>query len=471
MAQIETIEEARQSELRALLKLAGPIALMMVGQATLGLVDTLVVGRLGPLELGAVALGNSLFLVVALMGVGIICGLDPMMSQAVGALEPERAWRYLGQGLWVAAGLSAVLLVPLAAGPSLLVAWGVDPALAEMTGHYVVGRLPGLPCMFVAVCAREYLQSIGRPTSLAWTALWANVINLGGDLLFVYGGAGLPAWAGPLRSVPAMGVAGAAFVTSICMLFQATLMAWAALRARPLDAEVGRWRPERAVILQIVRLGLPIGLQSGAELCIFFVLSVFAGRLGTVELATHQLALTVSTCTFSVALGFANGGSVRLGLAIGARAEQRSRRAVAAAYGATSATGAVMGIVIILFSSSLAGWMTTSAATIAAAVPVMTAMAMYQLCEAVQGVGSGLMRGAGRTRTVLLTNLGSAYAVGLPLAAFLAFQAGMGVAGLWWAMTVAFGGGGAFLAWRLVRLVDEGIEPLQAVGAPAGDKA
>jgi MATE family multidrug resistance protein len=297
-------------------------------------------------------------------------------------------------------------------------------------------------------------------------AVAANLANVPADLFLVFGGAGLPAWAGPLRAFPPLGAAGAAVATSLCALLQFLVLA-AAVRAVPLP---GGRAPARRLELAAQRgalaVGLPIGLHMGAEVGIFALVGFLAARLGAVPLATHQLALSIATLTFAVAVGFGNAGSVRVGWAVGARDREAARRAGLAAFGAGGAFMALAALVFFAFPAAVARAMTDDPALVEAAVPLLRVAAVFQISDGLQAVGAGVLRGAGETRFTFLANLAGHWALGVPAAVLLGFTLGAGVTGLWWGFVLGLSAVGAALLVRFLRISSREIAPL-AERAPA----
>ena len=186
------------------MRLAIPLAAANLGQVLIGAVDTAVVGRLGEVELGAAGLGNSVYFVVIVVGMGIMLGLDPLVAQAIGAEEPVEARRMLWQGSWLALLLGAPLAITVAGLGVLLERFGIGAATAEATRAYMFARLPGLVPFLVFVACRSYLQavSITRPVVLA--VVIANVVNLPLSWALVFGDAGLAKLGLPALGVPAL---------------------------------------------------------------------------------------------------------------------------------------------------------------------------------------------------------------------------------------------------------------------------
>jgi MATE family multidrug resistance protein len=482
---------ALRQELAALLVLAVPMALTQGGQALMGVVDVAVLGHAGQVALTATHVGNSLYFGLAIFGMGVMHGLDPLVAQALGAGDPVRARRLVWQGLWLALGLTVTLGPAIALAPRGLVAFGalagralgvplgITPEVAGLAERFVLWRLPSLPFFFGYFALRAYLQGHGRVRPLVVAVVAANVLNLGGDLLLVFGGAGLPGWAGPLRSIPAMGVAGAALSTALCSVLQAAVLA-AGVRAltrvngcspagepaRPASPRPA-WRPDPHALGLALRVGLPAGLHMFAEVSFFALASILSAAFGTAPGAAHAIALQVASLTFTVATGVGNAGSVRVARAVGARDREGARRAGVAALVAGGGYMACTALVLLTLPWWVARAMTDDPAILAIAVPLLRVAACFQLFDGLQGVGAGVLRGAGETRFTFLANMVAYWVVGLPVTLALVSWVGLGVFGLWAGFVVSLAVVAACLVWRFHTLSSREIAPLASAVPPA----
>ena len=419
-------------ELRQLVALAVPLAAAQAGTQLMTLVDLAVLGRLGAREIAAAGLANGIFYALAMIGMGISHGVDPLISQAIGAGDRLRARSILWQGVWLALVSSAGITVLMLLAPLILRPFGVQAELVPMTTTYLAIRAIGLAPFLVFLVVRSYLQAhhITRPMIAAMVA--ANVLNLFGDILLVFGGRVLPDWTGPLRAIPAMGVSGAAVATVACSFLQLAIVAYTVGRV-PVDGHVDhRWHTP--VIVKAFRIGFPFGLQLGAEIGIFVLVGILAGRLGTLALAAHQLVISIASFTYTVALGVSAAGSVRVGLAIGARDHAATRRA---GYAACLGGGVWMLITAIAFAAfprEIARVFSDQANVIAVAIPLFFVAAVFQLSDGVQAVGAGVLRGAGDTHYSFVANVLGHWLIGFPVAMALGFAMQMGIVGMWWGL-------------------------------------
>ncbi|MDX2010430.1 MAG: MATE family efflux transporter [Myxococcaceae bacterium] len=408
-------------ELRALWRLALPLALAQAGQAAMGLVDTAVVGRLSPTAQAAAGLGNSLTFTILFFGMGVLFALDPLVSQAIGAKRPAEARTHYWTGVWLALVTSLVLLVPLLSLRPVLGLVGVQPAIAEGATDYVFWRLPGVAGQLLFVVARSYLQGLGRTRAIVVAMVVANVLNAGLDVLLVFG-------AGP---IPALGLEGAAIVTTVCTWVQFGVLA---LALGPAPEGVRR-RPDVAALVLAAKVGIPVGAHLLAEGGVFGLAGLLAGRLGDASSAAHQVALTWASLTFCVAVGIGSAGSVRVGWGVGANDLPAARRAGLVAFASGAAFMACTALLFVVLPGPLARLLSPDEGVVAVASALFVVTAVFQVSDGIQGVGAGVLRGYGDTRFTFVANLVGHWLIGLPLSWWLGVRGGMGVVGLWWGLS------------------------------------
>ncbi|MEO1267736.1 MAG: MATE family efflux transporter, partial [Myxococcota bacterium] len=405
-----------RQECKALWVLAFPLVAVQAGDQLKSLVDTAVMGRLGEQELAGVGLGNAFFFLIQLLGVGALMGFDPLIAQALGHHNhaPEtrqRAHVLLCQSLWLALGLGLVLAIPVLTTPLMFEPGGIPPGVAREAHLYMSIRAVGLVPTLLFFSQRGFFQALEHTRPLVMAMVLSNIINITATILLAFGGAWLPEWMGPLRHIPAFGVAGSAWATVLSTLIQATLLALNLPRAP--HPTRGWWYPIWSELRLGLKVGIPVGLQYGAEVGVFALVGFLAGRLGAVELAAHQVALTLAAMTFTITMGISAAGSVRVGRAIGESDTVRARVAGLVAIGSGTAFMGLGALVFLAFPSTLARLLTHEAHVIAVAAPLLGVAAVFQLSDGIQAVGAGVLRGAGDTRFTFVANVVGHYAVGL----------------------------------------------------------
>ena len=429
-----------RAELRATVALAVPVVFVQLGFMAMGVVDTLMVGRVSARVLAAVALGNLYFFNVSIFSVGTLMALDPIVAQSVGAGDREAVARAMQRGLLIAVALSVGTALLLAPVRGVLVAFHQPPEIVPDAAAYLHISIAGVLPYFLFVVFRQTLQAMHRVAPIVWTVVAANLTNAGFNWVFVYGHLGSPA----------LGVAGSAIATAISrwvMLILALALSWKELRAPllPLRSGIASWPS----IWRMLRIGLPIGAQQMLEAGAFGAIGLLMGVLGTIEMAAHQIAITLAAFTFMVPLGVGSAAAVRVGHAIGAGDQHRARAAIGAAYLCGVGFMTMTAIAFLGAPRLLAHAFTGDARVVAVAAVLIPIAGVFQVFDGGQAVGAGVLRGAGDTTAPLFVMLGAYWLLGVPVSAYLGFRTPMRAAGLWWGFVVSLAAVAIFLALRI----------------------
>lgn len=434
-----------REELPLLGRMALPLVLTNAGNMLLGLVDVAVVGRLGESAIAGAGLGNAIYFTAALFGLGTLFGLDPLLSQAIGAGDRRGARGVLTQGLWLAAILSLPLAAVIAAVSFALPWLGQEPDVAESARAYVLARLPSLLPFLALTAVRAYLQALSSSRALVVGVVLANLVNLPVAIALAFGV--------PAIGLPSFGVQGAGFAATIATLVQ---LAVALAPLRTLDRERGLTDVprgiDRAQLGRAFRVGSPIGAQIVLEAGSFSIVAFLVGTFGRLPLGAHQIALTCVSCTFQIALGVSAATSVRVGSAVGQGDRLGARTAGVTGIllgGAGMLAGAmIFGAVPRLVARAL----TDRAELVEAAVPFLLVAACFQLSDGVQTVSQGALRGAGDTRWPFFLNALGHYGIGLPIALALTYLLGLGAVGLWWGLSAGLTAVAVAMTVRFLRV-------------------
>ena len=418
-----------------MLTLALPVVFAELGWMTMGMVDTLMVGRLSPEAIGAVGLGSSIFFGICIFAMGLLLGLDTLVSQAFGAADVDACHRWLVHGVVLAVGLSIPVSGLLLWIDSGLDAWGLDPTVLALTRPYLeIVSWSVLPLLLYAAL-RRYLQGMGIVRPVMFALLAANVVNIVVNWILIFGNLG----------APALGVPGAAWAT---VFSRVAMMGFLLATILYREREQRRTRPEvtggvfgsltleMAWFRRLLGLGTPAATQLTLEVGAFAAATALAGRLAPVSLAAHQIAINYAALSFMVPLGIASAGAVRVGHAVGRRDAAGAARAgwTALLFGMLFMSAAAA--VFFTMPRLLLLAFTEDAGVLDVGVTLLFVAAVFQLFDGMQGVATGALRGLGDTRTPMLWNLAGHWFIGLPLGYSLCFLLGFGVIGLWWGLSL-----------------------------------
>jgi len=416
-------------EVKRLAALGGPVALTQLGTMTLGVVDMAMLGRLGVAELDASSIGNVWIFGTMIFGLGLIFGLDPILTYAYGAGDRRRVGLALQRGIVIALASSIPLgLLWLITEPALLLV-DQSPKLAVMAGEYVRLQILSIPFIMVFNVLRQYLQAMGRVAPGLWVVLAGNLFNVGANWALIFGHLGFDA----------MGIEGAAIATgSTRVLLLLLLWGWTVGFGLhrdswvPWSREAWRW----SGLKEVLGHGVPVSIQYGLEMWAFQIATLMAGLLGDHPLAAHSIVLNLASLSFMLPLGVSIGAAVRIGNLLGAGYTMMARRAsfIALAFG-----GGVMllsAVGFVLFRQALPALYTENAEVIAAAAAILPIAAVFQVFDGVQVAGGGVLRGGGNTKPAALFNFVGYYLLAIPFAWVLAFEMELGLAGIWWGLAL-----------------------------------
>lgn len=417
-------------ELRAMIALAVPVVLSELGWMAQGVVDTIMVGRLGPAAIGAVALGNAVYYTPSLFGIGLLLGLDTLVSQAYGRADHDDCHRWLAQGVYLACILTLPLMALVGFASYHLTHFGITPAVAGPAGGYLLLLNMGTLPLLLYGGIRRYLQGVGQVRVITVTYVLANLLNWAGNWVLIYGKLGFPA----------LGVNGSAISTCIARVAMAIALlgfAWRYERKRghPLFRHWAGPSVER--LRSLARLGAPAAGQILLEVGAWNLSTFAAGYLTPVALATHSIALNYASISYMVPLGVSAAAAVSVGQAVGANDPGRARRAGWLALALGTSFMLLAAVVFLIAPVPLIRLYTSDARVLAVGPSLLWVAAAFQIFDGIQTVTTGALRGLGETRAPMIANFIGYWVLGLPLGLWLCFLVHRGIFGLWLGLTLA----------------------------------
>jgi MATE family multidrug resistance protein len=419
-------------ELPAMLRLAVPLVAAELGWMCMGLVDTMMVGRMrnSADAIGAVGLGSILFFTVAIVGMGILWGLDTLVAQAFGAGRIEDCHRALWSGVYLCLPLSALSLGVVKLWPWILTVVHTNAEILPLAIAYLKTVSWCAPPLLLFFAFRRYLQAMNLIAPVTFALVTANVVNLAGNWILIHGRFGFPA----------MGVVGSAWATVIARTYLwLVVFVYAIYYDRRHNTHMFRalgW-PDWPCIRTLLKLGLPAAGQMVAEVGVFATSTALIGQLDAVSLAGNQIAMNVISLTFMVPLGISGAAAVRVGQAIGARDGEGAARAGWTALALGAAFMSCSAVALLLFPQYVVRAYTSDPVVIAVGAQLLIAGAFFQIFDALQAITIGALRGAGNTHTGMIVHLLIYWGLGLPLGYWLCFTIGWGAMGMWAGLSLA----------------------------------
>jgi len=405
-------------------QLAYPVIIGQLGIIMMGVVDSLMVGKLGAAPLAASALGGSSAFIVLIIGIGVSYAVTPLVAIAVGAGRFEDCGIYFRQSLLVNSILSIIIAVIIYFAADLIKYFDQPVEVQNQAVDYmrIIG-LSSIPLLLFQTY-KQFIEglSIMRPAMII--TLIANLVNVFANWLLIYGNLGFPA----------LGLNGAGWATFASRAFMALALMGFVMNNKffkKYDVSFHFKSINWTVIKKILSLGLPSGIQYFFEVGAFSFAVVMVGWLGTKQLAAHQIAINLASISFMAVLGISVAGSIRVGNAVGMKEITETRRAgfTAILLGASTMLGA--GIIFIVFRNYLPTLYVNDEVVISYASSLLIIAALFQLSDGTQAVGIGVLRGLTDVKIPTAITFIAYWIVGLPVGYLLGFNLELGVQGVW----------------------------------------
>jgi len=398
------------------------------------------VGHVSPRDLASVALGNLYVFMTTSFGLGTLFALDPLVSQAFGAGDRIGIARAFQRGFVIAVGLAFLSSLLLTPGRPLLTFLRQPADVIPVAADYALVSIPGVLPFFCFVVLRQGLQSMARVGPIVVVILLANAANVFFNWVLIFGNLG----------ASAMGAVGSGWATTLSrwfMLLALLGIAWPLIRPylRPFRSDVLDIEP----LLRMCRLGIPIGTQFFLEFGVFGAIGILMGFLGTIPMASHQVAINLASVTFMMAVGVTQATTILVGQAVGAGDPSRAMRSAGAGLLIAGTLMALNGAIFLSIPGLLARLYTPDPEVWALAATLIPVAGIFQIFDGLQAVGSGILRGVGDTLAPMIVNLVGFWLIGLPISIYLAFPGGLGPLGLWWGMAAGLAAVALFLLIRV----------------------
>lgn len=452
-----------RAEAAAILALGAPLVAHNISHMGMQFADTVMAGRLGPVDLAAVAVGGSLWMPVFIFILGLLMALSPTVAQLFGANRQAEIGHYTRQGFWLALFAAAAGMLLLRNTAPLLAAIGIDPAVVPVADGYLKAIAWGLPATCLYHVLRFTSEGVSHTRPLLVIALMALVINVFGNYVLMYGKLGFPA----------LGAVGCGWASAIVMWVMLGAMLWY-VRRRPLYRELGiftrfEW-PGAATQTELLRLGAPIGVTIFMEGSLFAAAALLMGSLGTDIVAAHQIAINFAAIMFMVPLGLSMAASIRVGQAAGRGSLAQAKTSGYTGIAVCAGFMAVSAVCMLLFRDAIAAMYTADPQVREIAAGLLVMAAIFQLSDGLQVSGAAALRGLKDTRMPMLITVLAYWGIGFSLAWLFGIHLDLGPRAVWVGLIAGLTTAALLLNWRFYRVTPASFRNtanVQSEGGPA----
>ncbi len=406
-----------------------------------GLVDALVAGRLGRLELAAGGIGAGLWFFASLSCIGLMAGISPTLSQLIGQRRRVYVGSVFTQGLWIGVITGTVAMLCAWLITASLNHWSLRTELVPLIKQYLLAASFSLPAFAVVMACRNACEATGYTRGVVVIQLLGLCINIIADLALGLG------WFG----FPKLGLLGIGIATSVVSITMAIALV-IYLRGERFSRyqflkkfEKPRWTDMKPMLM----LSVPIYLALLFEAGLFVATAVQMGMLGTLEAGAHNIAIGISGACYMLPLGLSFALTARVGRVYGRGAFESLKLRLASGVLITLLLALTTVTLLVLFRYQLTGLYTSDEELRQFATGLIALAAVFQLSDGAQVALLGMLRGMSDTRVPMLINAFSYWAIAFAAGYYTAHHLGWGATGLWFGLILGLTVAAVLLAWRL----------------------
>jgi multidrug resistance protein, MATE family len=401
------------------LTLAYPVMIGQVGHIMVMVADTMMVGRVGVIELAAATFANTFFNVLMIFGIGVSFAITPLVA-ATDATDQPKLMRYLQNGI-----VLNMTLVLVLAGLGIIAAqfldyFGQEKEVAFLAKPYLLVMSASLVPLMYFQSYRQYAEGLSDTINPMMVSIFANVLNVILNYLLIYGALGFPE----------LGLMGAAYATLIARVAMAIAMHWS-IRGKLFGFS---WEISLAEIKHMMRIGVPSGMQYVFEIGAFAMAAVMIGWISAEAQAAHQIAVSMAALTYMAASGLGTAGTIRVGNQMGLKNIHNLKMAGYSVMLSVIAFMACTGVIFILFRHSLVALYITDPTVQGIAASLLIIAAAFQISDGMQAAGLGVLRGLTDVKVPTIVTFVAYWLIAIPVGYVLGFVFDFGVFGVWYGL-------------------------------------
>ncbi|WP_109078757.1 MATE family efflux transporter [Aggregatibacter kilianii] len=443
-----TIVKEYHIEAKKLIAIAIPILLAQIAQNSMGLVDTIMAGRVSAADMAAISVGASIWLPLVLFGHGLLLALPPTISYLNGSGQRKRIAHQVRQGIWIVLFSCIPLGLLIYNSDVVLQKMDMEPRLAEITIGYLHAMVWGLPGYLLMINFRCLNDGIAKTKPAMVITFLGLMLNIPLNYIFIYGKFG----------VPAFGAVGCGIATAIVNWMMCLLMLGYCMRAKnQRDLKVFAniiERPNMNTLRKLLKLGFPIAMALCCEVALFALTSLFLSPLGSDVVASHQIALNTSSFVFMLPMSLGMATTILVGQRLGEKSPSGAKQVTYSALAVGLSVAVVTAFLTVTLREQIASIFVTDMEVIAMAGSLLLLAALYQFSDTIQVIIGGVLRGYKDTQAILYITLFCYWGVGMPLGYTLArtdliIPGGIAAKGFWIAFVVSLTIAAILLFYRL----------------------
>ncbi len=416
-------------EVCSLLKLSIPIIFAQISQTAMSVIDTIMAGSVSTTDMAAVAIGTSFWLSAILFGHGLLLALTSVVAQLNGSGQRDQIPHQIQQGFWLGL-ITSVLVMGVLYNSKFLIAQmpGIDPLLTRKAVEFLHAILWGAPGYLFFQVLRNQCEGLSKTIPGMVIGFIGLLMNIPINYIFIYGKWGAPALGGVGCGIATAAVYWVMFLLIRGYVKYANVLCGITFINPSLS-------PDWQTIKRLTELGLPIALAWFFEVTSFTIVTLLVSQLGVIAVAGHQIAINFSSLTFILPMSLSVAATIRVSYRLGQGSVMNAWiSAWSSLFVGLVLAGFTMALIII-FRQHIALLYNATPAVAAVASHLMLLAAIYQISDAMQVIGGGVLRGYKDTRSIFFITFTAYWLLGLPSGYLLALtdyvMPAMGPGGFW----------------------------------------
>jgi multidrug resistance protein, MATE family len=416
-------------EIRQFLQLAIPLASAQVAQSLTGFFDTMMMGRLGAETLAAGGLASLSFFAILNTAAGVVMGVSPLIAQAYGAKQKTRIEKLARQGFWLVLLLSIPMMIAIAHLDSIMLQLGQTSNTFTLADTYLDIILWGFfPALGFAML-RGVISGLSHARPIMFIVIIGTIFNIIGNYVLGFGKFGFPR-----LEMAGLAIASILALWGMFIALIIYILKHRQLKTYRIFEQLHEVKP--ALLWQLTKIGVPIGIFSALEVGLFTVITYLMGALGTEVLAAHQIVLQTILVIFMIPLGMSFAATARVGQWLGQRNLSGIKRSGYLSIVMGCLFTIFIAIAMLLFPKLIVSLYLdlndpANTPILTLALPMLTVATLSQVLDAVQKITYGVLQGVQDTRIPMLLSIPAFWGVGLAGGYVLGFVVGWGGTGLW----------------------------------------
>ncbi|HEX8332750.1 MAG TPA: MATE family efflux transporter [Segetibacter sp.] len=407
------------------LKIAVPLIISNVSQMALGLIDSAMIGAVDYRQLAAAALVLNVLTIPHVLLMGMTMAISPLVATANGRKDVFTASKVLYNGFVLCTLITLVIVLGIVCSKNVLFHIGQDPVVAAFAEKYYVIMALSLIPMIMFFAIKQFSDALEFTKTAMVLGLLSMPLNAFFNWIFIYGH-----WGAPRLELYGTGLS--TFITRVIMMIVMILVVSKhRIFSDYIKARKDAWKIDLKTWKDLLHIGVPSSLQYSMEAGAFAVSGIMIGWLGATTQAAHQIALEIASLTFMASLGLSAAGSIRVANANGRNNKPLIRQIGISTMGTSLIYGLICAILFVAFRDSLPRIFNNNAIVVSIASTLLLWGALFQISDATQAVGVGLLRGIRDVKLPTAFVAIAYWVIGIPVGYYLAFEIEMGASGIW----------------------------------------